>query len=307
MQIELRNHYMKYAFCQLTKLDELDSIQIDHPLFKASVLLQGAQIIEFSPAHYNFKNALWLSPSAHYKTGESIRGGVPICWPWFGAPEKNPTNISQNIKHPSAHGFARNSIWQLKNIKESCHQIEITLTLSSSAESLQYWPFNFELEAKFIIGKTLRICLSTHNTDKQVVTYSQALHTYLPTSDINKTLIHGADSTTYIDALDHWKQKQQQGSINFCMETDRIYMLRDNTALTTTTPQHTLLLSQFNSRSTVIWNPWIEKSKRISQFSPADFNSMFCIETANVLEDAVTLKPNETHQIGMQLSIEPRD
>lgn len=304
MKIELRSHYMKYAFCQLIKRDELDSIQIDHPLFKATVLLQGAQIIEFSPAHYHFKNALWLSPSAHYKTGESIRGGIPICWPWFGAPDKNPTNISRNIKQPSAHGFARNSIWQLKSIRESCHQIEVTLSLASSAESLQCWPFDFELEATFIIGKTLRISLSTHNTDKHVVTYSQALHTYLPTSDINKTLIYGASGTTYIDALDHWKKKQQQGSINFCIETDRIYMFRDNTTLTATTPLHTLLLNQFNSRSAVIWNPWIEKSKRISQFSPTDFNSMFCIETANVLGDTVTLKPNQTHQIGMQLSIE---
>lgn len=296
---------MKYAFCQQSRLNELDSIQIDHPLFKATLLLQGAQIIEFSPVRHHFQNILWLSPSAEYKKGESVRGGIPLCWPWFGAAEKNPKAISQSIQRPVAHGFARSSLWQLKEIKESCHQIEITLTLTSTANSHLYWPYDFELEATFTLGKTLHLQLTTLNTDHRSVTYSQALHTYLPTNDINETRIHGAQNTHYIDALDQWQFKPQRGCINFQGETDRIYQLNSNAqTLRAVTPSHTLIIRPSNSCSVVIWNPWIEKSKRLSQFSHNDYKNMFCIETANVLDDAVTLAPNASHTMSMQLSIE---
>ncbi len=296
---------MKYAFCQHSRLNELDSIQINHPLFKATILLQGAQIIEFSPAHHHFQNALWLSPNAEYKTGESVRGGIPLCWPWFGAADKNPDNIRQSIQRPIAHGFARSSLWQLKEINESCHQVEIVLTLTTTSNSRQYWPHDFELEARFTLGETLHLQLTTLNTDQQSVNYSQALHTYLPTNDINETYIHGAHNTHYIDALEQWQLKPQQGSITFQGETDRIYLLSSNMqTLSAVTPAHTLTIRQSNSRSSVIWNPWIEKSKRLSQFNQDDYKKMFCIETANVLDDAVTLTPNASHTISMQLSIE---
>ena len=295
---------MKYAFCRQSTLNELDCIQINHPLFKATLLLQGAQIIEFSPAHQSFKNVLWLSPSAHFKKGESIRGGIPLCWPWFGAADKNPKTIQQNAKRPTAHGFARSSIWQLQEIKESCHQVEITLVLTSNTNSYSYWPYDFKLEARFTLGKTLRVQLTTHNTDQRTMSFSEALHTYLPTNDITNTHIHGADSTDYVDALDQWKSKRQQGCINFQEETDRIYQFKNNyQTLRVNTPEHTLTIQQSNSRSTVVWNPWIEKSKRLGQFTQEDFKSMFCIETANVLDDAITLTSGTSHQITMQLSI----
>ncbi|SIT12323.1 D-hexose-6-phosphate mutarotase [Neptunomonas antarctica] len=295
---------MKYAFCQQTKRGELDSLEINHPLFKATILLQGAQIIEFSPAQHDCLNALWLSPSAHYKSGESVRGGIPICWPWFGAADKNPASVRDNIRHPVAHGFARSRVWQLKHIKESCHQVEIVLRLSSDADSHEYWPYDFELEAKFILGKTLTLFLITHNTDHRIVNLTQALHTYLPTSDINCTYINGANNTCYIDAMDQWRTKSQQGNIHFNTETDRLYLFNQSPILQAFTPHHKLTLHNFNSRSAVIWNPWTEKSKRLSQFNATDFKTMFCIETANVLEDSVTLAPNTCHQIGMQLIIE---
>ncbi|SFG99636.1 D-hexose-6-phosphate mutarotase [Neptunomonas qingdaonensis] len=296
---------MKYAFCQQSGLHQLDSIQIDHPLFKATLLLQGAQIIEFSPLHHHFQNALWLSPSAEYNKGESVRGGIPICWPWFGAADKNPEAIRQSIQRPVAHGFARSSLWQLKEIKESCHQIEVTLILTSSDNSRQYWPYDFELEARFTLGRRLHLQLTTLNTDHRSVNYSQALHTYLPTNSISETRIHGAHNSHYIDALDQWQLKPQRGNINFQGETDRIYQLNISAqTLRAVTPAHTLTLRQSNSRSVVIWNPWIEKSKHLSQFSPNDYKNMFCIETANVLDDAVILAPNASHKISMQLSIE---
>lgn len=280
---------MNHVFCTLIKIDELDALKIEHPSFKATLLLQGAQLVEFRPQNRQFENVLWLSPSAQYKQGKPIRGGIPICWPWFGDLDKNPEVIQDQIKHQDsagAHGFARSLPWEIKNIYEDCHHIEVTLILTSNSASKELWPFDFDLEAKFTFSTKLKLKLTTTNTGIHPFSLSQALHTYLPTVDIDRSYIHNTHNLTYIDALDNWNKKQQIGKISFSSETDRLYFFDEsNYSLRLETPNQTLLINNSNSQSAVIWNPWIEKSKRLSQFSPLDFKNMLCIETANVVTD----------------------
>ncbi|MFT4765670.1 MAG: glucose-6-phosphate 1-epimerase [Oleispira sp.] len=304
---------MNYVFCQQVKIDQLEAIKIEHPLFSAILLLQGAQLIEFTPRDSK-KNLLWLSDTAEYKEGKPLRGGIPICWPWFGNIDKNPVAIQNQIINrdnnntPSAHGFARSIPWQVTSIQESCHQVKITLALTSNAESKELWPFEFNLEARFIFSHKLNIELITTNTDDKKFAISQALHTYLPTSDINKTYIHNAHNTNYIDALDNWKEKKQIGRIGFSEETDRIYFFTTKAnnnpqyELRVESPGQQLVLSNTHSQSAVIWNPWIEKSKLLSQFKPEDYQSMFCIETANVMSDHKVLIPDEKQSLILELS-----
>jgi len=298
---------MNHVFCTLIKIDELDAIKVVHPLFNATLLLQGAQLIEFSPKNNQFENMLWLSPSAQYKHGKPIRGGIPICWPWFGNLDKNPVAIQDQVKQQpsaSAHGFARSLPWELKNINEGCHHIEITLLLSGNSVSKEVWPFEFELEAKFVFSNTLELALTTKNVGKERFCISQALHTYLPTQDINSSYIHNTHKLEYIDALDNWGQKQQSGKIQFTEETDRLYFFDDtNYSLRLETPNHSLLINNRNSQSAVIWNPWVEKSKRLSQFDPLDFKTMLCIETANVLDDSRSINPGNESSISVELRL----
>jgi len=287
------------VFCQSVTRGELDAIQIQHPKCSATLLLQGAQLLEFIPSTAD-RNLLWLSPDAEYKQGKSIRGGIPVCWPWFGAAEKNPTQVSDAVRKPIAHGFARNLNWTLAELKESCHQVEVVLTLSSNETTHQYWPYEFELQAHFIFADQLTVELVTTNKDAKAFHISQALHTYLPTQDIKQTQVNGFSGLNYIDALDSWCEKNQTGTIQFKAETDRLYQAPEN--ILAITPNHQTLLESKDSASAVVWNPWIKKSQGLSQFADDAYQRMFCIETANVLWDIKEIEPDASQTLTLTLS-----
>ena len=299
---------MKHVFCQKIKIDQLEAIKVVHPLFQATLLLQGAQLIEFSPNNIK-KNLLWLSDSVEYKEGKPLRGGIPICWPWFGNLDQNPAAIQNQIQQPAnAHGFVRSIPWEIISINESCQKVEIVLGVTSNEKSKTFWPFEFNLEARFVFSNKLEVELITSNTGNKKFAISQALHTYLPTTDIGKTYIHNAHSSSYIDALDNWKEKTQTGRIGFSEETDRLYFFPAKTdtspyyKLRIESPEQQLELQSHNSQSAVIWNPWIEKSKRLSQFKADDYQRMYCIETANVMSDHQVLMPNKKQSLKLELS-----
>lgn len=300
---------MSYIFCKSVLRGELEAIQINHPQFNACLLLQGAQLIEFSPKNNQFENLLWLSDHAEYKQGQSIRGGIPICWPWFGNLDKNPASIQQQVvdkQSARAHGFARNIQWSISHIEENCEQVQIELTLQTSEQSKVIWPNEFELTVRFTFSQTLKVELITTNLSQTDINISQALHTYLPTKDINNTYIHNAHNSRYIDALDNWKEKQQVGRIGFSQETDRLYFFsqlnpQKGYSLRVESPKQQLILENENSASAVIWNPWIEKSKRLSQFENDDYQGMFCIETANVLSDCRRIQNGKSEKLKLVL------
>lgn len=297
---------MSYVFCTPMKIDQLDALKIEHPTFKATLLLQGAQLIEFSP-NASKNSLVWLSDSAEFKTGQPIRGGIPICWPWFGDLNKNPEQVQQQVDAVNAypaHGFVRNMDWSIKSIDENCQSVSVTLEIFSNEETLKIWPFEFNLCACFTFSNELTMELITTNLSEKTMHFCQALHTYLPTQDIHSTYIHNANRALYIDALDNWKEKEQSGKICFNKETDRLYFLKakDNGyELRVETPEQHLILNNKNTVSAVIWNPWIDKSLRLSQFDPNDYKKMFCIETASVLDDAKTLASLESDCITLVL------
>jgi glucose-6-phosphate 1-epimerase len=299
---------MSHVFCQQIHIGQLEAIKIEHPIFTATLLLQGAQLIEFTPIDRT-NNLLWLSDTAEYIKGKPLRGGIPICWPWFGNLDQNPEAIQHQIREPAnAHGFVRSLPWQVVSINESCHQVDIVLALTSNEKSKAFWPFEFTLEARFSFSKKLEVKLTTTNTGSKAFAISQALHTYLPTTDITKTYIHNAHKARYIDALDSWKEKTQRGRIGFSEETDRLYFFTNKPnavpqyQLRVESPKQQLLLKNTQSQSVVIWNPWINKSKQLSQFQPEDYQRMLCIETANVMTDHKVLAPNQKQSLTLELS-----
>lgn len=299
------------AFCKNIRIDELDGIQIDHPKFRATLMLQGAQLIQF----YN-KSAdqelLWLSPDAEFKMAQSIRGGIPICWPWFGNLDKNPAKIQQQMASTAddltainssaqAHGFARSVEWRLKSIEEHCQRVVITLSLNSNDYPNMNWPFKCEVDATFVFSDDVSLELTTHNTDNNELAITQALHTYLPTENIQNTHVFGLENSTYIDALLNWREKKQTGAVRFNSETDRLYFA--NKTIRAVTPQATTLIDSAHSASCVVWNPWIDKSQRLSQFPDNGYLSMFCIETANVMHDMKTIAPGSKDSMTLRLHL----
>lgn len=303
---ELAECLAPYRFVSARCRSELEGIEVSHPKFSAYVLLQGAQLLEFC---LNNEPWIWLSEEAEYKTGSSVRGGIPVCWPWFGNAEKNPAQVQALIAadNPPAHGFARSQNWTLTQVDESDDLVVLVLSLDATPSPL----WNGEARLKLTIALStsgLELALTT-TAGNQPIAISQALHTYFPTDDIHQTHIAGYDGATYTDALDDWQSKQQNGEITFTAETDRIYFSSTDTTNPFSekaiqylyTPSLQLALES-NSKSAVVWNPWIEKSARLSQFANDAWQRMFCVETANVLSDFVTLKPAQSATLTMKLT-----
>jgi len=298
------------AFIHLEQRDELEVLAIEHPLFSAAIALQGAQLLSFQPKGQPSKGQapwIWLSPDSEYKAGQSLRGGIPICWPWFGAANKNPNAVQQQITHidnAPAHGFARSINWQIDSVHESCHEIRVVLSLSHNAESLSIWPFEFRVKAEFTLGRTLQVALTTTNLSQRNMALTQALHTYYPSNDIGNVSIAGTANQTYTDALDRWQAFTQANTQVFNQEVDRIFHTGGPFGFSVGDQNGTqrLTLTAENSASTIIWNPWIEKAKRLSQFADNAYQTMFCVETANALDDAQTLAPNATHRLSLMLA-----
>lgn len=283
---------------------ELIAIAIKNKHASATVFLQGAQISQYQ--RHQQATTLWLSPECDYKQGQALRGGIPICWPWFGDINRNPEIIKQqynDLPVLPAHGLVRDVDWQLDNITsldDGSNQLKLSLDLSPNDQTV--WPYESHLSCTITIGPQLHIEFTVRNTDEQSFSYSSALHSYLAVDGIEGVSIIGLDGSEFIDGLDDWQSKTQQGPVTIDGEVDRIYQTNHSTITVNDKGYNRdISLNSQGSNSCVIWNPWIEKSKRLSCFDDLAYQEMLCIETANVLDDIITLAPQQDHTLALTI------
>ncbi|MGL6124400.1 MAG: D-hexose-6-phosphate mutarotase [Shewanella sp.] len=262
----------------------LDYVDVNTPLCQARIFLQGAQIDYFQPV--GKPPLLWVSSKDDYQPGNGIRGGVPICWPWFGM--SNEANFPQ-------HGFARTRIWTLESVQMRNELVDLRFGLTISEQDKIYWPHNTEVSVLFTLGDTLSISLVNTNLGDDIVTLTQALHSYFPIEDIHQLKASGFSGAKYIEFA-KGPYLQTSDDVLFDRETDRVYTDLGPVQLLHT-PQGIIEVSRENSQSAVLWNPWIEKSQRLGRFNPEDYLTMVCLEAANVLDDKVVLAPGESHRL----------
>ena len=289
----------------LEQRDELPVLRISNRHADAAIALQGAQVLEYTPR--GARPVIWLSEHAEYKRGQGQRGGIPVCWPWFGAIERNPAAVralalGENLP---AHGLVRTRDWTLRSIREHDDSTEIILNFVTDNVLQKHWPHAAELQLQVTVGKSLRLELTTRNLSAQPLALTQALHTYFAISAIDNIRVTGFEHSRYIDTLDAWSEKKQTEAICFNGETDRIYLDVPRAVQLHDSGWHrTLHLRATNSASAVVWNPWIEKSKRLSQLAPDAWRDMLCIETANVLDDLIELAPQAAHTLTLEIQHE---
>jgi glucose-6-phosphate 1-epimerase len=262
----------------------LTYVEIDSTLCHARIFLQGAQIDTFEPKGKS--SLLWVSQADDYQIGNGIRGGIPICWPWFG--QSDSPNWPQ-------HGFARTRLWSLTQVSVTDDKVTVALTLELTEEDRQYWPHNTQVSVLYTLTDTLTMSLINTNLSDDTVSLTQALHSYFPTSDIHKTKVSGFRGAKYIEFA-QGPFEQDNDEVYFDRETDRVYSqlgLQQHIH----TPEGVIFVHREQSTSAVLWNPWIEKSTRLSRFKPDDYLHMLCLEAANVLDDRVILAPGESHTL----------
>jgi len=258
---------------------------------RAKIAVQGAHL--FHCERVGEQPLLWVSETSFFEPGKAIRGGVPICWPWFG---KHQTDSSL-----PQHGFVRTSVWTVVDIQETDeHTTELILQLKSSARSLQLWPYIFELQLHVTVAEKLTIALTTKNCDENTFTITSALHSYFTVSDIDNVYIEGLDKTRYFDSLTK-ESIIQKGNTHIGGEVDRIYQ-NVRYPLTIHDQKRNVHIDAHGSSSAVIWNPWKEKCARMGDMKDDAYTTMLCIETANALDDARTLLPGDKHTVTAILS-----
>ncbi|CAH9065925.1 Putative glucose-6-phosphate 1-epimerase [Pseudoalteromonas holothuriae] len=261
----------------------LEYINVNSPLCTAKVFLQGAQLCEFTPTGKS--PLIWVSAEEDYQEGKPVRGGIPICWPWFGVHEKADWPI---------HGVARKLLWRAEEVNEFSDHIVVRLSLPMRLVDKRYWPYDSKLEVEFRFSEQLEVRLTNTNLGEEAFTLSQALHTYFPTSAIENTTVDGLQGATYIEFGKG--PFLQDKVVGFERETDMVYT-QANTIQTIQTPEGSIEVTRENSSSCVLWNPWIEKSKRLSYFRDDEYHTMLCLEAANVLDDIACVESGQSHTL----------
>lgn len=295
---ELREKFNSFPVLFTTGKGGLSCLQIKTELAEATVYLHGAHITHFQPAGQ--KPLLFMSTNSLFVPGKPIRGGIPICWPWFGPKADNPA--------APMHGVARLLEWTVSSISENPDgEIDICLKLYPSELSNEYWGREFLLEYRIRIGRQLSLCLSTTNSGKTPFTINEALHSYFTVGDVRGISVTGLEKRSYMDKTLNM-QRFIQGDEPLCVtgETDRHFVNTPDTCIINDPSLgRRIFIEKGGSKSTVVWNPWIAKSKAMPDFGDDEWVGMVCVETANAADNAVIIPPGSTHELKAMLKITP--
>ncbi|NEQ45786.1 MAG: D-hexose-6-phosphate mutarotase [Leptolyngbya sp. SIOISBB] len=271
-------------------------IEVVNDQATALISVYGGQVLAFKPQPATH-DLLFVSEAAYYQPGKAIKGGVPVCWPWFG-----PDPAGQG--RPS-HGFVRNRLWAVQGTQAlSNGATQVTLGLSDTDETRAFWPYSFALAIEITVGKTLDLALVTQNLSDRPFDITQALHTYFTVGDISQTAVLGLGDTTYIDKVDSQQVKPQVGPIAITEEVDRIYqdvpseLMIDDRAL-----NRQIRITSTGNQTAVVWNPWVEISAKSGDLTDDAYQKFVCVETTNAADDIVTVPAQGEYRLAVTYEI----
>lgn len=255
----------------------------------ALISLHGGQIVSYKPIAEE-ADMLFLSSKSSYEDGKAIRGGIPVCWPWFGPDPKG-------LQRPN-HGFVRSHLWKVLSAATTDTETKVSLQFIESQKKEKTWKQPFTLKLEFTIGKTLGLEMISHNTGDSPFSITQAFHTYFQVGDINQVQVLGLAGCAYFDKLDQGKEKTQTGAVTIAEEVDRIYMNVDN-LLTVIDPvfKRRIEIASQHCKTGVVWNPWQKTSRKMADLNNQDYKHFVCVETGNIAFDLIKIPPGGEHSL----------
>lgn len=277
---------------------DLPMIEVNNSQATALISVYGGQVLAFRP-HDAKHDLMFLSEKAYYRAGKAIKGGAPICWPWFGA---DPEGLGR-----PAHGFVRNRLWSV--LKTESHEngaTKITLGVDSQTVDSEIWSTPVKLLIEITIAETLTLTLTTENLNDEALTMSQAFHTYFAIGDIHQTTVLGLDGKEYLDKTSSpVETKTQQGDIIIQNETDRIYLdVPSHLIIDDQTWQRRIHLNSVGNKTAVVWNPWEAISTKMADLTDDAYQQFICVETTNAASDSITIPAKEKYSIAIEYRIE---
>lgn len=259
---------------------------------------QGAQVWSYQPD--GAQPVIWMSEKSWFADGQPIRGGVPICFPWFGP--------GRNGDLEPIHGFGRLQTWHMSNVKDTLDRdgrliVEYNLDESMSGDQPN-WLHRYEayFRAKFT-PEYLGLELQIDNVGEEDLTFEEALHTYLNVGDVTQVTVSGLDGASYWDKATGEKDQVQSGDVTIGAETDRVYESTGEVVVEDPALGRKLVIAKSGSANTVVWNPWVDKAKAMQDFGDDEWRGMLCIEAANALGNAITLRPGESHHLKQRITL----
>jgi glucose-6-phosphate 1-epimerase len=260
----------------------------------ATVALQGAQVLGWAPE--GAAPVLWLSPVERLGTEKPVRGGIPVCWPWFATHPSDPGRPN--------HGFVRTRPWSIVSTAGEPAASKVVLATATTEADRALWPHAAEVTLEAVAGAALSLSLTTRNIGADAFPLAQALHSYLAVQDIAHVRVEGLDGLTYVDKVAANARKRWSGPVRFAGEVDRIYLGHEGPAtIVDEGAGRRIVIEKSGSRSTVVWNPWAERCRQLGDMGADGYRGMLCVETANACDDVVTLAPGAEHTLGARIHL----
>jgi glucose-6-phosphate 1-epimerase len=262
----------------------------------AEIYLHGAQVTAWKPT--GAEEILFLSEHSIWQASRAIRGGIPICFPWFRAKADDAS--------APAHGFVRTKEWQLEAVSAEDEVVALRLVTESDDSTRRWWNHEFRLVHRITIGPTLQMELTAENTGTTEWSFEEALHTYFKVGDVQQVRVRGLDGVRYLDNRDGNREKVQGGDVVIAEATDRAYIgTRNALELVDSTLRRVIRTDKDHSETTVVWNPWEQGAAALTDFGNEEWRRMTCVEACNILGAAVRLGPGQSHTMTARLSVMP--
>jgi glucose-6-phosphate 1-epimerase len=272
----------------------LPRVDITSPLARGQMYLHGAHVTSWRPAGSD--EVLFLSTRSRWEEGQAIRGGIPICFPWFRGKAGEP--------NAPAHGIVRTRSWQLYSIVENNAVVTVTMFIESDEQTRRWWPGEFRLVHRVTFGSELKLELVCINTDKTPLRFEEALHTYNRVADIHNVRLQGLNGARFLDNTDSNSEKMQIGDVTITSQTDNAFVnTQSDVNLLDATMHRRIRLQKANSTTTVVWNPWQEGASRLRDLGEKQWEQFLCVEASNIIGSAVTLAPGREHTMTAVLRV----
>lgn len=244
------------------------AVRLKNEFSSALISVYGAHVIEFKLP--DSPDVLWMSKESLFEDGKAIRGGVPVCFPWFGAAPEGKSG---------SHGCVRNAMWDVAAAGIAPE--------GGNFVTLNFQGEGYELYYTVTADRMLTLSLEVINAGVQPFHFSGALHTYFNISDASKVTVEGLEGISYLDTVKN-EYGIQHGPLLIDREIDRMFSTCGSTVIVDCGFNRLIHIDKFGSNSTVVWNPWIDKSKRMPDFGDEEYHTMLCVEAGKVhkIDDA---------------------
>jgi len=273
----------------------MPQVQVTGAFGEGEIYLHGAHVTSWKPARND--EVLFLSSKSRWQEGEAIRGGIPICFPWFRGKADDP--------HAPAHGFVRTKAWRLESIAEHETGVSVSMITESDDETRRWWPAEFRLVHRVTFGSELKLELVCTNTGTKPLRFEEALHTYNRVADVHKARLLGLENVRFFDNTESNKEKTQLGEVALASQTDNAFLDTPNAVdLLDPKMRRRLRLKKSNSLTTVVWNPWREAAAAMKDMGDGEWTEFLCVEASNILGAAIDLEPGAEHKMTAVLSVE---